>query len=152
MWKDFKAFAVKGNVVDLAVGVIIGAAFGTVVKSLVDDVIMPPIGMLLGNVDFNNMFAVLKPGETPGPYLTLADAKEAGAVTLNYGNFITNLVTFLIVAFTVFLLVRAFQKLKRKEEAAPSEPTDRNCPYCTSTISIKATRCPQCTSEVPAAA
>ncbi len=152
MWKDFKAFAVKGNVVDLAVGVIIGAAFGTVVKSLVDDVIMPPIGLLLGNVDFNNMFAVLKPGETPAPYLTLADAKEAGAVTLNYGNFITNLVTFLIVAFTVFLLVRAFQKLKRKEDAAPSEPTDRNCPYCTSTISIKATRCPQCTSEIPKAA
>ncbi len=152
MWKDFKAFAVKGNVVDLAVGVIIGAAFGTVVKSLVDDVIMPPIGLLLGNVDFNNMFTVLKPGETPGPYLTLADAREAGAVTLNYGTFITNLVTFLIVAFTVFLLVRAFQQLKRKEDAAPSEPTDRNCPYCTSTISIKATRCPQCTSEIPAAA
>ncbi|MGH7659164.1 MAG: large conductance mechanosensitive channel protein MscL [Gemmatimonadales bacterium] len=152
MWNDFKKFAVKGSVVDLAVGIIIGAAFTTIVKSLVDDIIMPPIGLLLGDVDFTDKFMLLKSGtEIPPPYGTLAAAKEAGAVTLNYGVFLSHLLTFLIVVFTVFLLVRSFQHLKERENAAPSAPTERNCPFCTSTISVKATRCPNCTSEVQAA-
>jgi len=122
--KEFKEFAVKGNVLDMAVGIIIGAAFGTVVKSLVSDVIMPPIGLLLGGVDFSNLFVVVQGGETAGPYLTLAEAQEAGAVTINYGVFINEIVSFTIVAFAVFMLVRSFNKLKREqeEEAAPAPP------------------------------
>jgi large conductance mechanosensitive channel len=119
MLKEFKEFAVKGNVLDMAVGIIIGAAFGTVVQSLVRDVIMPPIGMLLGGVDFTNLFLTVKAGEVAGPYLTLADAQAAGAVTINYGVFVNAVISFLVVAFSVFLLVRSFNKLKRKEEAAP---------------------------------
>ncbi|UCG63268.1 MAG: large conductance mechanosensitive channel protein MscL [Candidatus Zixiibacteriota bacterium] len=150
MIKEFKEFAVKGNVVDMAVGIIIGAAFGTIVKSLVADVIMPPIGLLLGNVDFSNLFIVLKQGaEVAGPYATMADAQTAGAVTLNYGMFINTVISFLIVAYAVFLVVRSMNKLKRKEEApAPAEPTMKDCPYCASEISIKARKCPNCTSEL----
>jgi large conductance mechanosensitive channel len=150
MIKEFKEFAVKGNVVDMAVGIIIGGAFGTIVKSLVADVIMPPIGMLLGNVDFAELFLVLKSGGTPGPYMTLAEAQAAGAVTINYGLFLNSVVSFVIVAFAVFMLIRAINKLKRQEEAPAEEPTTRDCPYCYTTISLKATRCPQCTSELSA--
>ncbi len=149
MLKDFKEFAMRGNVVDMAVGIIIGGAFGTIVKSLVSDVIMPPIGLLLGNVDFADLFIVLKRGEVAGPYLTLPDAQAAGAVTLNYGTFINTVVSFLIVAFAVFLLIRAINNMKRKEEAPPPVPTTKECPFCLSTIPIKATRCPHCTSELP---
>ncbi len=120
MLKEFKEFAVKGNVVDMAVGIIIGAAFGTIVQSLVNDVIMPPIGLLLGNVDFSNLFVVLKEGVTAGPYETLELAKEAGAVTISYGAFINTVVSFLIVAFCVFLLIRSINKMKRAEEEAPA--------------------------------
>ncbi|MFO7444851.1 MAG: large-conductance mechanosensitive channel protein MscL [Ignavibacteriaceae bacterium] len=149
MWKEFKEFAVKGNVIDLAVGIIIGAAFGTIVRSLVDDVIMPPIGMLLGNVDFTGFMAVLKDGQVAGPYANPAAAKEAGAVTVNYGIFINNIITFLIVSFSVFLLVKGINRLKKQQaEIPPESPITKECPYCFSKISIKATRCPECTSEV----
>ena len=148
MFKEFKEFAMRGNVVDMAVGIIIGAAFGTIVKSLVDDVIMPPIGLLLGSVDFSDLFVTLKEGATAGPYLTLAAAKEAGAVTLSYGAFFNTIISFLIVAFSVFLLVKGMNSLKRKEEAPAAAPTTKECPYCYSTIPIKATKCPQCTSTL----
>jgi large conductance mechanosensitive channel len=148
MLKDFKEFAMRGNVVDMAVGIIIGAAFGTIVKSFVDDVIMPPIGLLLGNVDFSNLFITLKQGATLGPYLTLADAKKAGAVALSYGAFINTIISFIIVAFSVFFLVKGMNKLKRQQEAPPAEPTTKECPHCLSTIPIKATRCAHCTSNL----
>jgi len=148
MFKEFKEFAMKGNVVDMAVGIIIGLAFGAIVNSLVADVFTPPIGLLLGNVDFSNLFVVLKAGSTPGPFASLAEAQKAGAVTINYGVFINTIISFLIVAFAVFLLVRGINKLKRKEEAPPAEPTTKECPHCLSTIPIKATRCAYCTSEI----
>ena len=151
MFKEFKEFAMRGNVVDMAVGIIIGAAFGTIVKSLVADIIMPPIGLLLGNVDFSNLFAVLQEGATAGPYAALADAQKAGAVTINYGVFINTIISFLIVAFAIFLMIRALNKMKRQEEAPPEEPTTKDCPHCLSTIPIAATRCAFCTSEVGAA-
>ncbi len=122
MFKEFKEFAVKGNMLDMAVGIIIGAAFATVVKSLVDDIIMPPIGLALGGVDFSNIFMVLKSGTHPGPYATLAAAKAAGAVTVNLGVFLNALISFGIVAFVVFMVVRSFNRLKRREEAAPAPP------------------------------
>ena len=150
MFKEFKAFIMRGNVLDLAVGIIIGAAFGTIVKSLVDDVIMPPVGLALGNVDFSNLFVVLKEGaKAAAPYATLADAKAAGAVTLNYGLFINNIVTFLIVAFAIFLVVRTANRLRPPEAAAA--PNTRDCPYCRMPIPVGATRCPQCTSELRSA-
>ena len=150
MLKEFKEFAVKGNVVDMAVGIIIGAAFGTIVKSLVADVIMPPIGMLLGGVDFTNIFVVLRQGaEAAGPYATLADAQAAGAVTMNIGVFINTVISFLIVAFAVFLVIRSVNKMKREEPApAPADPTTKDCPHCFSTISIKATKCAYCASDL----
>ena len=151
MFKEFKEFAMRGNVVDMAVGIIIGGAFGTIVKSLVSDVIMPPIGLLLGNVSFSDLFVTLRAGEIPGPYATPAAASEAGAVTLNYGLFIDNIISFLIVAFAVFLLVRAINTLKRQEEVAPPPPDKKDCPYCFSTVAIRATRCPNCTSQLEAA-
>jgi large conductance mechanosensitive channel len=151
MMKEFREFAVKGNVVDMAVGIIIGAAFGTIVKSLVDDIIMPPIGLLLGNVDFSDLFIVLKQGVTAGPFATMADAKAAGAVTLNYGSFINTLVSFLIVAFAVFMLVKNINRLKREKEAVPAVPTTKECPHCFSTVHIKAVRCPNCTSNLQTA-
>ena len=126
---------------DMAVGIIIGAAFGTIVASLVNDVIMPPIGLLLGNVDFSNIFAVLKEGKVAGPYASVASAKAAGAVTLNVGLFINTIINFVIVAFAIFLLIRSINRLKRQEEAAP---TTRDCPYCLTSIPIKATRCAHC--------
>lgn len=147
MIKEFKAFIMRGNVLDLAVGFIMGGAFGTIVKSLVDDVIMPPIGLALGNVDFSDLFWKLKDGaKPPGPYASLADAQAAGAVTINYGVFINSIVSFLIVAFAVFLLVRAANRMKPAEAAAA--PSTKDCPYCRMAIPIGATRCPQCTSEL----
>jgi large conductance mechanosensitive channel len=147
MLKEFKAFAMRGNVLDLAVGIIIGGAFGTIVKSLVDDVIMPPIGLALGNVDFADLFLMLKAGaKAAPPYATLAEAQAAGAVTVNYGVFVNAVITFLIVAFAVFLLVRAANRLQPQEAAAA--PTTKDCPYCRMAIPIGATRCPQCTSEL----
>jgi large conductance mechanosensitive channel len=151
MFKEFKEFAMRGNVVDMAVGIIIGAAFGTIVKSLVSDIIMPPIGMLLGNVDFTNLFVILKAGSTAGPYASLADAQAAGAVSINYGAFINTVISFVIVAFAVFLVIRSINKLKREKEEPAAEPTTKNCPYCQSSIPIKATRCPFCTSELKSA-
>jgi large conductance mechanosensitive channel len=144
MLKEFKAFAMRGNVIDLAVGVIIGAAFGKIISSLVSDIIMPPISMLLGGVDFTNMFIVL----SGGSYATLADAQAAGAVTINYGLFLIAVLDFLIVAIVLFLLLRPINKLTAKPETAPAAPPTKECPYCFSTIAIKATRCPNCTSEL----
>ena len=143
MWKEFRQFAARGNVIDLAVGVIIGAAFGKIVASLVNDVIMPPIGMLIGGVDFANLFVALNGAH----YATYAQAKAAGAPTINYGVFLNTILEFLIVAFVVFLLVR---QINRMQTPAPSAPTDdaRDCPFCASRISRKATRCPHCTSEI----
>lgn len=150
MLKEFKEFALRGNVMDMAVGIIIGAAFGTIVKSLVDDIIMPPIGLLLGGVDFSNLFILLKAGSPSESYASLADAQAAGAVTVNYGVFINAVISFLIVAFVMFLLIRGVNRLKREEEAPPAEPTTKECPHCLSTIPIKATRCAHCTSELSA--
>jgi large conductance mechanosensitive channel len=150
MFKEFKEFAMRGNVVDMAVGIIIGAAFGTIVKSLVDDVLMPPIGLLLGNVDFSNLFITLKDGaKAAGPYYSLAAAKAAGAVTLNLGLFINTIISFLIVAFSVFLVIKGMNKMKR--EAPPAEPNTKECPFCFSAIPLQASRCPHCTSELSAA-
>ena len=148
MFKEFKEFAVKGNVVDMAVGIIIGGAFGTIVKSLVSDVLMPPIGLLMGGVDFSNLFIVLKSGEGVGVLLSLADAKKVGAVTINYGLFLNSVISFLIVAFSVFILVKQINRLKREEKAPPPEPTTKECPHCCTEIPIKATRCPHCTSQI----
>ncbi len=150
MFKEFKEFAMRGNVVDMAVGIIIGGAFGTIVKSLVDDVLMPPIGLLLGGVDFSNFFLVLKEGATAGPYAALADAKAAGAVTVSYGVFLNAIISFLIVAFAVFLLIRSINTMRKKEEAPPAAPTTKDCQFCASAIPIKATRCPNCTSQLAA--
>lgn len=148
MLKEFKEFAVKGNVLDMAVGIVIGAAFGTIVKSLVSDVIMPPIGLLLGNVDFSSLYILLKDGvKVAGPYASLADAQAAGAVTLNYGVFINSVISFLIVAFAIFMIVKSFNKMKKEEPAPVAVPTTKECPHCFSTISIKATKCPNCTSQ-----
>jgi large conductance mechanosensitive channel len=151
MLKEFKEFAMRGNVVDMAVGIIIGAAFGTIIGTLVSDVLMPPIGLLLGNVDFSNLFIVLKEGKIAGPYATVAAAKGAGAVTLNYGLFLNTVVNFLIVAFAIFFLIRGMNALKKKEAAPAVAPTTKECPHCMSTIPIKATKCGYCTSELRAA-
>ncbi len=150
MLKDFKEFALRGNVVDMAVGIIIGAAFGAVVKSLVSEVLMPPLGLLLGNVDFSNMFLTLKAGSPPGPYGTLLEARQAGAVVMSWGVFLDNIVAFLIVAFAMFLVVRAMVRLQKTDEAAPA-PTTKECPYCKMSIPIAANRCGHCTSALEAA-
>jgi large conductance mechanosensitive channel len=147
MLKEFKEFAMRGNVVDMAVGIIIGAAFGTIIKSLVADIIMPPIGLLLGNVDFANLFLMLKAGNPAGPYLAVAEAQKAGAVTINYGAFINTIISFIIVAFAVFFLIRSLNRLQ-KPAAAPVPPATKECPYCLSAIPVKASRCAHCTSEL----
>ncbi len=146
MWKEFKEFAVKGNAVDLAVGVIIGAAFGGIVNSLVKDILMPPVGLLVGGLDFSNKFLILKAAPSGGSFNTPAEAAKAGAVTWNYGNFITLVINFIIVAFCIFLVVKAMNKLKRPSPSAV--PVSKECPACAMTIPIKATRCPHCTSEL----
>ncbi len=148
MLQEFKKFAMRGNVVDMAVGIIIGGAFGTIVKSLVADVIMPPIGLALGGVDFSDLFITLQDGSAAGPYATLAAARDVGAVTISYGVFINAVISFLIVAFAVFLLIKGINKLQAEEEQAQEEPTNKDCPYCVSSIAIAATRCPNCTSDL----
>ena len=148
MLKEFKEFALKGNVVDMAVGIIIGAAFGTIVTSLVNDIIMPPIGLLLGGVDFANLFILLKAGTPAPPYSSLAEATAAGAVTINFGSFINTLVSFLIIAFVIFLLIRTINQLRQEEATPPAEPGTKECPYCLSTIPVAASRCAHCTSEL----
>ena len=152
-FKEFRDFAMRGNVVDMAVGVVIGAAFGPIVKSAVDDVLMPPVGLLLGNVDFRDLFIVLKDPEkvTLAAGATLAQAREAGAIVLAYGSLINTLINFLIVAFAVFLLVKAVNRLTAKE-VPPPPPNTRDCPMCCGAIPLKAKRCPLCTSEVAPAA
>ncbi|MCJ7782814.1 MAG: large-conductance mechanosensitive channel protein MscL [Desulfobacterales bacterium] len=150
MFKEFTEFAMKGNVIDMAVGIIIGAAFGTIVNSLVQDVIMPPIGLFLGNVDFSNIFVVLKEGKVAGPYASVGAAKSAGAISINFGMFVNTIISFIIVAFAVFLLVRTINKLRRQEEAPPAAPATKDCIYCFSKVPIQATRCPNCTSELKA--
>ena len=154
MLKDFRAFIMRGSVVDLAVGIVIGVAFAAIVNSLVKDVIMPPIGLALGDVDFINLFAVLKEGTVAGPYASLAAAQEAGAVTINYGIFINAIVSFIILAAVIFFfIVRPMAKMharQKAEEEAPA-PDTKECPYCYTSISIKATRCPNCTSELKTA-
>lgn len=152
MLKEFKEFALRGNVVDMAVGIIIGAAFGTIAKSLVDDVIMPPIGLILGGVDFSDLYITLRAGTPAGPYDTLAAAREAGAVTINYGVFLNNVISFLVVSAAVFILVRGINRLRREEQVAPASPTEKACPFCATTIPIAARRCPHCTSQLEAAA
>jgi large conductance mechanosensitive channel len=143
MIKEFKEFIMKGNVLDMAVGIIIGAAFGKVVTSFVSDVLMPPIGLLLGKVDFSNLFINMS-GKT---FESLADAKKAGAATLNYGLFLNTTIDFLIVGFAIFLMVKQVNRMKR--QGAPPAPTTRECPFCYTAIPVKATRCPHCTSELP---
>lgn len=147
MLKEFRDFAVRGNVLDMAVGIIVGVAFGKIVTSLVNDVIMPPIGLLLGNADFSDLFINL----SGTPYDSLQAAQEAGAATINYGLFLNTVLDFLIVAFVIFMVVRQFNRMKRKEEAPPPEPTTKFCSFCATEIPIQATRCPNCTSELKAA-
>lgn len=148
MWKDFREFVSRGNVFDLAVGIVIGAAFTTVVRSFVDDILMPPVGRLTGGVDFSDLFVDLSGGE----YASLAEAKAAGAATINYGIFLNNVLSFVIVALVVFLLVRGYNELRRERESVPAEPTDRECPYCRFRIPVGASRCAHCTSELAAQA
>lgn len=150
MLKEFKEFAMRGNVMDMAIGIIIGAAFGPIVGSLVGDVIMPPIGLLMGNVDFSNLFFVLKDGAQAGPYASVAAAKAAGAVTINYGLFINTIINFIIVAFAVFMMVKAMNKMKREQPAPAAAPTTKECPHCLSSIPLKATKCAHCTADIKA--
>jgi len=156
---EFKTFALRGNIIDLAIGFTVGAAFSTIAKSLVDDVIMPPVGLLLGGTDFSNYFITLKPGaEVPPPYATLQAATEAGAVTLNYGLFVNAIVAFLVVAFAMFIVIHFINRAEKTLEerfgekpSEPGEPDNKKCPYCLSTIPYRATRCPQCTSQLEGA-
>jgi len=149
MLKEFREFAMRGSVLDMAVGIIIGAAFGAVVQSLVSDILMPPIGFLLGNVDFGNLYITLVAGKAAGPYASLAQAQAAGAVTFNYGQFINKIISFLIVAFALFLVIKSMNRLRRKQEAPAAPPAEtKECPFCLSAISLKAKRCPQCTSQL----
>jgi large conductance mechanosensitive channel len=144
MLKEFKEFAMRGNVLDMAIGIIIGAAFGKIITSVVNDVIMPPIGLLLGKVDFSNLYLNL----SGGTFASLTDARAAGAATINYGAFINTVIDFLIVAFVIFMLIRQINRLKRQPEAVPASPTTKDCPFCLSNVPINATRCPFCTSEL----
>ena len=149
MLKEFKEFAMRGNVVDMAVGIIIGGAFGTIVKSLVEDVLMPPVGLLLGGVDFSNLFLTLREGsKMAGPYASLTAARDAGAVLISYGVFLNAVISFLIVAFAVFLLIKGINQLQREKEVPPAAPTTKECPHCLSNIPLLATRCPHCTSQL----
>lgn len=150
MLKEFKEFALRGNVVDMSVGIMVGGAFGAIARSLVTDVVMPPIGLITGNVEFEDKFLLLRDGVPPGPYNTLADAQAAGAVTMNLGLFVNNVLTFLVVAVAVFFLVRAINRLRRREDPLPEDPTTKVCDYCRTQIPIKAIRCPHCTSQLAA--
>ena len=149
MLNEFKKFVARGNVIDLAVGIVIGAAFTSVVKSFVDDILMPPIGLVSGGVDFADLYVDLSGG---AEYASLAEAQEAGAATLNYGLFLNNVIAFLIVAFAVFLIVQAYNRVRTLEEAAPPAPTEKDCPWCQMRIPVAATRCGHCTSDLDATA
>ena len=148
MLEEYKTFAIRGNVIDMAVGIIIGAAFGTVVQSLVKDVLTPPLGLLTGGTDFANLFVVLQEGTPDAPYATLQAAQSAGAVTINVGTFINAVISFLIVTFAVFLLVRYINRLRAPDEGPPPPKTIKKCPHCVSDVPVQATRCPHCTSEL----
>ena len=145
MFKEFREFAVRGNVMDMAVGLVLGAAFGAIVKSFVDDVLMPPLGLLTGGMDFADQFVLLRAGDPPGPYPSLEQAKAAGAVTVNYGLLVNNVVSFVLVAFAVYLVVRAVNRMRREE---PPAPDAKSCPFCKTDIPLAAVRCPHCTSEL----
>lgn len=145
MLKDFKEFIARGNAISMAAGIIIGIAFGAIINSLVTDIIMPPIGLLLGNVDFSNLFVILKEGSPPGPYISPGSAGEAGAVTLNYGVFINTVISFIIIAIVLFFIISAFNRFRKKKEVKPST---KECPFCFTSIDIKAVRCPNCTSSL----
>jgi large conductance mechanosensitive channel len=148
MLKEFKEFAIHGSVMDMAIGIIIGSAFGSIVSSLVNDIIMPPIGIILSGVDFSNLFIVLKEGTSPKPYVSLSAAQDIGAVTMNYGLFLNTIISFIIVAFVVFLLIRSINRLRIKDENPPAEPNTKECSFCYTEIPIKAVRCPHCTSNL----
>lgn len=150
MLKEFKEFAVKGNALDMAVGVVVGSAFGAIVNSLVTDILMPPLGLLLGKTDFSNLFLILKKGSVEGPFSTLAEAQKAGAVTFSYGLFLNRVISFLIVAFALFLILKVINRLRKPEEPVlpPPVTTEKSCPFCLSTIPLKARRCPHCTSTL----
>ncbi|HNX40742.1 MAG TPA: large conductance mechanosensitive channel protein MscL [Candidatus Aminicenantes bacterium] len=150
MLKEFKEFAVKGNALDMAVGVVVGSAFGAIVNSLVTDILMPPLGLLLGKTDFSNLFLILKKGTVEGPFSTLAEAQKAGAVTFSYGLFLNRVISFLIVAFALFLILKVINRLRKPEEPVlpPPVTTEKSCPFCLSTIPLKARRCPHCTSTL----
>ncbi|WP_103020167.1 large conductance mechanosensitive channel protein MscL [Salinibacter altiplanensis] len=150
MLEEYKKFALRGNVIDMAVGIIVGAAFGTVVQSLVNDILTPPLGLLTGGVDFANLFVVLQEGTPEAPYATLQAAQNAGAVTINVGVFINALISFLIVSFAVFLMVRYVNQLREPDEGPPPPKSIKKCPHCVSDVPIQATRCPHCTSDLPA--
>ena len=141
---DFKEFIMRGNVLDMAIGIIVGIAFGTIVNSVVNDLIMPPIGVALGNVDFSNLFINL----SGGTYSSVIEARQAGAAVIAYGAFINTVINFIIIAIVLFFIIRIFARLRRQQEEAPVTPTTKDCPYCYSSIAIKATRCPQCTAEL----
>jgi large conductance mechanosensitive channel len=152
MLEEFRKFAVRGNVVDMAVGIIIGGAFGTIAKSLVEDILSPPLGLLLGNVDFGDLFWVIRAGAGASPpYPTLAEAQNAGAVTINYGVFFNSVISFILVAFAMFLVVRAINRLQRQDETTAAAPTTKTCPFCATEIPLAARRCPHCTSALEAA-
>ena len=148
MLNEFKKFVMRGNVLDMAVGIIIGGAFTKIVNSMVADVMMPPLGLLIGKVDFSNWFVVIKQGTTAGPYTTIAEAQAAGATTMNLGMFLNAIISFIIVAFCIFLLIKAINKLNSPKEQAPIQVSTKKCPYCCSDIALEATRCPHCTSEI----
>jgi large conductance mechanosensitive channel len=148
MLKEFKEFITKGNAFDMAIGIIIGIAFGAIINSLVSDIIMPPLGLLLGRVDFSNLYILLKAGANPGPYASLADAQAAGAVTINYGLFVVKIIAFLIIGFVIFLLVRTINRMRAPKKAVEAAPTTKDCSHCHMQIPINATRCPYCTSEL----
>ena len=148
MFKEFTDFLKRGNLVDMAIGIAVGTAFATIAKSLVDDIVMPPIGLLLGNVEFHNLFVLLRHGDPVGPYLTLAAAQEAGAVTIAYGNFINNVLAFVVIAAVFFMIVRSLNRLRSAEPGTPASPETKTCPFCITTIPLKATRCPLCTSTL----
>jgi large conductance mechanosensitive channel len=147
MLKEFKEFAMRGNVLDMAIGIVIGGAFGKIVSSFVKDILMPPVGLLLGGVDFSNLYINLSGGE----FESLEKAQEAGAATINYGLFVNTALDFVIIAFAIFLLVKQVNRLKKQPEPAPAEPTTKSCPFCVSEIAIKAKRCPHCTADLQAA-
>ncbi len=148
MMNEFKKFVMRGSVIDMAVGIIIGGAFTKIVNSMVADVMMPPLGLLIGKVDFSNWFVVIKQGTTAGPYATIAEAQSAGATTMNLGLFLNAIISFVIVAFCIFLLIKAINKLNSPKEQAPIPVSTKKCPYCCSEIALEATRCPHCTSEI----